>query len=247
MRAVGTKGLGCRYIGAQHVMKRYIGSDLIFDDSKHIEEGLLYQFKGFNNTATGEHDPTSPTWTDLKSGVVANIQNASWQNEGVLFTANNSKVVFTGLGLEQYTIFNTHIINQFIGSHPRIWADHPYPTLYLQSSNGYAYGFYGQGRDAVFPERFTPPLNKKVQAALRWNGNDVDLFVNGVQRGRFPNVTAKPTAPMEGSTLYLGNRADNARYLRGSAFEHMVYTRALGDAEIAHNFAVSKFEQGIEE
>ena len=245
MRTIGKKQATCRYIGKNHVMRRYIGDKLVFDDSEHIQDGLLYQFKGFNNTAAGVYDPTSSTWTDLKSGVVANLQNASWQNEGVLFAANNARVSFTGLGLEQYTIFNTHIINQFIGSHPRIWAESPYPSLYLQSNHGYGYAFYGQGKDTVFPERFTPPPGEKVQAALRWDGSNVDLFVNGLHRGRIENVSTKPTAPMTGSTLFLGNRADNARYLRGSIFEHMVYTRALSDMEMAHTFAVSKAEQGI--
>ena len=235
MRAIGEKTVTTRYIGEEHVIRRYVGEQQVFED--YIHQGLLHHFDGLNNTGTG-YDPNSLVWVDLVSGVQATLQNVSWQNHGVSFSNIDSKVFYSGQSVLQYTIFNTHRVVTFQGMYPRIFAERPYPTLYLGSTSGYAYYFYGQGKDISFSPRITPPLGALVQVAIRFGGTGViDLFLNGVLAASIPDVELYPT-PV--STMYIGCRAANDRVFNGEIYEHFVYGRPLSDEEIYSDFLVSQ-------
>jgi len=210
---------------------------------KHILSGLAHHFDFNDNEATGTHNPSATGWVDLITGTVATLQNTSW-GDGLVFAATNSKCFYSGADVVQYTITSTHKIHALTGSHPRLFAENAYPTLYLQSNHAYAYGFFAQGKDAAIPPNRTPPLNKTVQATLRFTGTTaqggtgtVELFLNGVKTGQITAVTLNPT-PV--ATKYIGARSGNDRTIRGAFFEHLVYTRALTDAEIYNNYLASK-------
>ena len=236
MRAIGEKPIVGRHIGENRIVGRYAGEEVVFLD--YIAAGLLHRFDGINNEATGVHNPAATTWTDLVTGVQATMQNVAWQDFGVEFSQTTSKVFYSGQNVQEYTIFSTHKVASLTGSHPRFFAESPYPSLYLHSNNGYAYAFYGQGKDTFFSPRTTPPTGQLMQAAIRFGGTGVvELFLNGSYAGAITSVTAYPS-PV--STMYIGSRAANDRALTGSIYEHLVYDRALSDAEIQHNFLVSK-------
>lgn len=209
---------------------------------EYITDGLAHYFDFNDNEATGTHNPNATGWVDLITGTVATLQNTTW-GDGLVFATNNAKCYYSGENVVQYTITNTHKIHSLTGVHPRIFAENTYPSLYLQSNIGYAYGFYGQSKDAAIPPYFIPPTNTLVQATLRFTGTvaqggsgTVELFVNGVKTGEMTNVTINPSAV---ATKYIGCRSDNTRTIRGSFFEHLVYTRALSDEEIYNNYLVS--------
>ena len=235
MRAIGAAPVAVRYIGAQHVIGRYVGAQRVFID--YIRQGLIHQFDGKNNTGNGVYDPEAPTWTDLVTGTQATLENVSWQDFGVAFTNVASKVFYQGESVQEYTVLNTHKVSALQGLHPRLFGENPYPTLYLNSNEGYSYAFYGQGRDAYFSPRTSPPLNTIVQAALRFGGTgSVDFFYNGI----FTSNLFVQSNPAPVSTMYLGCRAENDRVLTGEIYEHLVYNRPLSNAEIYHNFLVTK-------
>jgi len=247
MRALGGNKVRRRCIGDMRVWARYVGDELIFDHAVHGQRSLQTHFDVRNNTGQGFHDPTAGTWHDLKGGAVAALANASWgQDGGVVFNGTTSKVSYTGFpltgGTNEYTILNVHKIAALTGQHPRIWAESPYPSLYLHSNNQYGYGFFGQGRDAVFPARFTPPVGTLIQAALRFSGTTVDLFVNGRYIDSLTGVTGTIGNP---NPIFLGARAANDRTLNGAIYEHLVYNRALTDEEMVEAFAVSRVLFGI--
>ena len=234
MRTIGEVPVIARYIGDRHVIGRYVGEQQIFLD--YIRQGLLHQFDGRNNTGNG-YDPFATTWVDLVTGVQATLQNVSWQNFGVLFSNPASKVFYQGQSVQEYTIFNTHMVTAFQGTHPRLFGEIPYPTLYLNSNNNYAYAFYGQGKDTYFVPSTIPPLGTIVQAAVRFGGTGtIDLFFNGILTATLSNVLLFPS-PI--TTMYIGCRAANDRVFTGEIYEHLVYNRPLSNAEIYHNFLVS--------
>jgi len=234
MRAIGELPVVAWYIGARHVISRYVGDELIFED--YIHEGLLHRFDGRNNTGEG-YDPDSAVWVDLVTGNPATLEDAFWQDFGVVFSESDSKVVYSGQSVGQYTIFSTHRVLAFQGFHPRFFGETPYPTLYLHSNNDFAYAFFGQGKDTYFSPQIIPPLGSIVQAAVRFGGTGViDLFFNGQLVADLTDVTLYPV-PVP--TMYIGNRATNDRALTGEVYEHLVYNRPLSDAEVLHNFRVS--------
>ena len=236
MRAIGDRQVFARFLGENHVISRYVGEQQVFRD--YIQGGLLHRFDGLNNTGEGRYDPNSPVWVDLVTGVEATLENVSWQNHGVLFSNTTSKVYYHGQNVREYTIINTHRVQAFQGSYPRIFAERPYPTLYLNSVQGYAYAIYAQGKDTYFRPITVPALGETVQAAIRFGGTGViDLFFNGVLSASIPAVVLYPT-PV--STMYIGCRAANDRVFTGEFYEHFVYDRPLTDDEIYSNFLVSQ-------
>ena len=235
MRTIGENPVAARYIGARHVISRYVGERLIFRD--YIHDGLLHQFDGINNTGEG-HDPASNVWVDLVSGISATLEDVFWQDFGVVFSALTSKVIYSGQSVLQYTIFSTHRVAAFQGFHPRLFGENPYPSLYLHSNSNYAYGLYGQGRDTYFVPQTIPPVGEIVQAAIRFGGTgSVELFFNGVLAASLEGVTLYPSPT---PTMYIGCRQTDDRVFSGEIYEHLVYNRPLSDAEIFHNFEVSK-------
>ena len=236
MRTIGEGRVFQRYIGQQHVLARYVGEELIFQD--YIRRGLLHQFDGRNNTGRGFHDPNAQSWTDLVTGVEATLANVSWQNFGVLFSDETSKVFYQGQNVQRYTIFSTHMVSALEGQHPRLFGEAPYPTLYLRSNRGYAYAFFGQGQDNEFLPETIPPVGTVMQAAVRFGGDGViDFFYNGVFAGQLENVVLNPGSV---STMYIGCRGADDRAFRGEIYEHLVYDRPLRDEEIYYNFLISK-------
>jgi len=235
MRRIGDRAVIARYIGDKHVIARYVGEQQIFMDYSH--RGLLHQFDGRNNTGTGVYDPNAEVWIDLVTGVQATLQSVSWQNFGVLFSSAASKVYYQGQSVQQYTIFNTHMVSAFQGMYPRIFGENPYPSLYLQSALDYRYGLYAQGKDTYFRPATIPAVGAVAHIAMRFGGTgEVDLFYNGTLAAIVPDVEIYPS-PV--ATMYIGCRTANDRAFSGEIYEHLVYDRALSDAEIYRNYLIS--------
>ena len=236
MRIIGEKPVSARYVGDRHVISRYVGVQQVFAD--YIRQGLLHQFDGKNNTGNGVHNPDSDVWVDLVTGVQATLQSVSWQNFGVLFTNVASKVFYRGQSVREYTIINTHMVSALQRTHPRIFGENPYPTLYLNSTLNYAYSLFDQGKDTYFRPRTAPAQGEIVQIAMRFGGGGVvELFYNGILIASIPNVELYPEPVL---TMYIGCREANDRAFSGEIYEHLVYDRPLSDGEIYHNFLVSK-------
>ena len=241
MRMIGEKRVVARYIGESPVAARYVGEDLIFknDDGWYIIDELLHHFDYINNTGSG-HDPLATMWADLAGEANASLVGVSFGPRSIVFAGNNNaKVQYSGQNVGIYTIFNTHLVTARQGQHPRIFGENPYPTLYLQSNHNYSYGLYAQSIDTFFLPQFIPPMNTVIATAMRWAGpgSPIELFVNGEKVAQLG-----PTNVYPGNTTvkYLGANSGTARTLTGEFFEHLVYSRALTDAEIQHNFQVSK-------
>ena len=235
MRTIGAVPVTARYIGQRHVIGRYVGARQIFVD--FILRGLIHHFDGRNNVGSGVHDPNADEWVDLVTGATATMQDVSWLDFGVRFANPTSKVFYQGQSVDNYTIFNTHKVEDYQGLHPRLFGEAPYPTLYLHSTVNYAYALFGQGKDAFFVPQTVPPIGTLIFTAMRFGSTGVvDLFCNGVLTASLSNVLLDP-APVP--TMYIGCRAANDRAFRGEIYEHLVYNRALSDQEIYHNFLVS--------
>jgi len=237
MRTIGDSRILARHIGDEEVIMRSIGGEEIY--LAHPKSGLYRQFDGTNNTGFG-YDPSVTAWADLQGNAPATLINATFANNGVLFNGNvNAKVTFSGQNVREYTIINTFNLAARTGQHPRINAENPYPTMYLQSNQGYAIAFYGQGKDMAFSPAYIPPTNTAITAAMCWSGpgNPVELYVNGEYKGA---TTVINTYPGTVSTMYLGANSTATRTFTGTIHEHLVYGNARSADEIMFNANVSR-------
>ena len=234
----GNREIAKVYRGNKEIIAVYRGSRLV-----HLadvpQEALLYHFDAIDNTATGIHDPTSSRWIDLKNGAVATLQNATFKNQGVLIESVNSKVAYPGQNVQAYTIFSTHKVLSIAAQHPRVFGEHPYPTMYLQSNHGYSYALYAQGKDTFFSPQKRAVVGETVNVAMRWSGigQPVEFFLNGVKAGEIPNVTVNPGSV---STMYIGANAGTTRTIHAEFYEHLVYSSPLSDSDIDLTYQISR-------
>ena len=216
---------------------------------EHIKDGLRRHFDAINNERVGTHNPSSTNWIDLVGGTSATLQNAIFDSDyGVKFNGTTSKIFYDDDEVQvtgAYTICNTHKINSIISQHPRIFGENTFPTLYVRTnvSPNNQYGFFAQNKDIHFG---IPPVafGDIVNVALRFSGTisaggtgTVELFINGVKVSEITSVTANP---IHITRKFLGCRSSNDRTLNGSIYDHLLYDRALTDAEIEQNYLASK-------
>ena len=244
MRIIGDKNLQ-RYVGDKPVVARYIGNKKVFEE-KWVVRGAIHRFCGVDNVGAGVHDSYGTNWTDIIGGVQATLQNVSWTDNSALFAGNaDAKITYAGQNVRDYTIISTHKTEGYIGAHPRIWGEMPYPSLFINTNVG-VYGFYGQGKDTTFTPRISSKIGEKIHTTMRYahGQNKVELFVNGVKATEVTGVTA---APGDVDMMTIGARpTTNDRTFHGEFYEHAVYSVALTDEEIMQNFRVSNRTYGIE-
>ena len=244
MRKIGDKDVLARYIGDKQVMERYVGEDLI-SKAWYIGDGLAHHFDFHNNTGGG-HDQAAITWADLTGGANMELHNVTFGERSLVFGGNtNAKGTYRGMNVREFTIFNTHLIPSLAPLvHSRAYGENPQPTLYTRSNRDHAYAYYAQGIDMEFTPLYIPLVSQIVRTAIRWAGpgNPVELFIDGVLVGRVGPVNQFPAAA---AIKYLGCNSGTTRTFVGEFFEHLVYTRALTDAEILHNNKVSGFRYRI--
>jgi len=207
---------------------------------QYISEGLALHYDALNNTGSG-YDPDATIWKDLAGNNDGVLQNAVWTEKSLQFNGN-ARVMFAGTITPAYTIMSVFKRYDSLGAHPRLNAEIPYPSFYLNSNNAYAYAFYGQGKDTFFVPRKIMPTNEYVHVAFRFSsviGSPVEFFENGTLVGSISNVTQLPTSV---ATAFLGGRSDSVRFLNGEICNFMRYSRSLSDEEVHQNYLVDSLK-----
>jgi len=216
---------------------RYYQNQVFVTKDNAVESGLVLHYDSVNNTGTG-YDNTATIWKDLQGNNNATLQGGViWDNNRLSFDGINGKATFKGDITNNYSMVIT-IKPELVGAHPRLFAENPFPTLYLHSGNQYRFGFYGQGRDQVFSPTITPVTDKPTYVVVTYNGTNINLYVNGEYTGRMATATL-PTAT---ATAYLGANAGTTRQYTGDIYDFMIYDRVLTDFEIERSYITNSYK-----
>jgi|GEM_PF-890445 hypothetical protein len=211
----------------------------IADPIRYSNDGLLLFYDGVNNTGLG-HSSSTNTWRDLVGTNDGNLMgNPTWGRNGLNFDGVDDKVKFVGDITQRYTILATFDADlTFSGSYPRIYAEEPFPSLYIRAGALY---LYGHGQDALFPNSKNEGL---IHSAMVFNGSNVTLYINGVLAGSVA-TTSLPASVVD---AFLGGRANNNRQFKGSIHDFLIYDHALTPAEVddAYKIQMSKIYVPVE-
>jgi len=222
--------------------KVYKGDEQIFP-LNYIRDGLVLHFDGIDNEGTGVHNSNATKWIDLIGGIETILTSVTWTDNALLFNGNNSRVTYNPLkstaSMPEYTISVVAKARKQ-GTHPRFFAEVQFPTLYAHSSNGYAYGYYGQGLDTTFkPEIVISENREVVTIRKRADSRRIELFRNGELLSSVTLSNNGQEAQWK-STQVIGNRDDHTRGLYGEISDLKVYTAALTDEQIMQNYLVDR-------
>jgi len=155
----------------------------------------------------------------------------TWNNNKLSFDGIDDKVRFRGDITNNYSMVIT-IKPELVGVHPRLFAENPFPTIYLHSNQQYRLGFFGQGQDKIFEPSLIPSQTEPTYVVVTYNGTRITLYVNGEITGEMLTKT-NPTAR---ETTYLGANATNTRQYTGDIYDFMIYDRVLDDFEIERSY-----------
>ena len=253
MRTIDGRPVIARYIGDQCVSARYIGENLVFADvpakPDFIKVGLYTYFDAINNIGTGVHDPSSTVWVDLAGGRNGQlIDQCEWRNGDGLRTGLtlDSRVSFSGelpSDLHDYTVISIQSLDEKLPAHPYIYGVNPYPNMYAHSGNDYSQNWYGPNSssgnlDTNFTPRTYWPTGTRTATIVRYSATTkiLEHWQDGIYLGLLQNVGLARSV----TTAYLGGRGNNERTWQGTICGFLLYTRALADDEIQHNFGIAR-------
>ena len=187
-------------------------------------------YDAIDNAGVGIHNPTATVWKDLAGNNDGTITLGDGSRTENKLKTTKTRVSFdsSGINLTEYTIFSI-FSPVFTGTHPRLTAEPQFPTFYLSSGQSYAYGYFGQGIDTIFPWRILPIQNQVNYATFRCRNRKIELFVDWENTGSAltPNIL-----PAGRNPAYLGARDTNDRFLTGAYHSFRIYNRALTDEQI---------------
>ena len=213
--------------------KRSVTSPTPVSPTGYVKDGLVLHYSALNNTGAG-HDNNTNVWKDLIGNNDGDIVNAQWKDSSLSFNGTNALVKFKGDITPSFTIHAFVKRDAAQGQHARIWAEEPYPSLYLHTQ-GLRYALYGQGVDLPFAPDKTMPADEWIVLSVSYEvgSNSVLLYENGLHIGRLA-VTRNPQSTV---SAFLGGRGSGAaRFFKGEYRTFLIYNRALTTEEIQTNF-----------
>ena len=203
-----------------------------------ILDGIVLHYDSKNNTGSG-YNSTASIWKDLVGSNDGVLNNGPiWDGYSLKFDGVNDNVRYVGSITQEYSFVITFKPTVLSGSHPRLFAENPYPSLYLHSGNSYQLGFYGQGKDNVFLPSRTPLLNKPTYVVVTYSSNVVTLYANGIMIGKLTGLTN----PTSAAWAYLGGRSTNDRQYSGKIYDFIIYNRVLDDMEIRMSSITNEYK-----
>ena len=207
------------------------------------QNGLTLRYDGINNTGAG-HSNNPSVWKDLvgnNDGIITGT--AAWDDRGLEFNGQNTKVKFNGNINNTYTL-GLVILPVLTGTHPRLIGEESgnqrFPSVYLHSNTSYKIALYAQRLDKVFPDTTVPSTTEKTSVVVTYSNNLAKLYVNGA----FVGELELAYDPASGANAYLGDNGGSLRAYKGKIYNFLVYDRALTATEIEHNFEVDRLRFG---
>jgi len=213
----------------------YYQNQLYVTKDNAIKDGLVLHYDSINNTGSG-HNNNASTWKDLKGNNDGTIVGGPiWSSNSLNFNANDEKITYRGDITNNYSMVIT-IKPEITGTHPRLFGENPFPTLYLHSNNQYKFAFYGQGKDAQFSPSVVPVASATSYIVVTFDGSTISLYVNGEKIGTLATTTLPSSVP----TAYLGANGTTTRQYKGKIYDFMIYDKVLTDFEIERSYLTNK-------
>ena len=235
--SITTYGKVITVTNTQDGSTHYYQNGLYVTADNAIKDGLVLHYDAKNNTGSGYSDSTL-TWKDLKGNNDATLMNGvAWNGNKLTFDGVDDKVRFGGAITNNYTMIVT-VKPVLSGTHPRFFAENPYPTVFLHHNTSYRIGFFAQGMDAVYIPSLTPPTFTPTYIVITYDSQKVSLYVNGRKISEMTTST-NPTATQY---AYLGGRATNDRQYVGDIYDFIVYDRVLSEFEIEKSYIGNSFK-----
>jgi len=215
----------------------YYQNELYVTEDNAIKDGLVLHYDSMNNTGSG-YSSSTLTWKDLKGTNDATLMNGvAWNDNRLTFDGVDDKVRFAGSITNNYTMIVT-VKPVLSGTHPRFFAENPYPTVFMHHNTSYRIGFFAQGMDAVYTPSLTPPTFAPTYVVITYDSQKLKLYVNGRKISEM-TITTNPTATQY---AYLGGRAANDRQYVGDIYDFIVYDRVLSDFEIEKSYIGNSYK-----
>jgi hypothetical protein len=216
----------------------YYQNQLYVTEDNAIKDGLVLHYDTLNNTGSG-YSSTTTTWKDLKGNNDGTIfGSAVWSANALNFDGIDDRVEYIGNITPNYSFVVT-VKPELNTPHPRIFAENPFPSIYIHSTNK-RISFYGQGLDSSFSPSYIPSTLVPTYIVVTYDGQKIKLYVDGIKIGEL-STTIPPTST---AIAYLGSRDTNDRQYEGQIYDFMIYDRVLSDFEIEKSYITNKVKYG---
>lgn len=197
----------------------------------YTTDSIRVWYDAINNTKDG-HNQNANTWYDL-SGNGNNSSlltgNSVWKDKSLEL---HGVIPFSGNINEEYTIAMVVKPNH-TGTNPYLIYGENFPSLYLDSSDGYALSFKGQNITSKINPKYVLSTEKPSLVTITYKENRIFVYVNAI----LVSTVNTDTKPSSIATAYLGgNNASNN--LSGTIYNFMLYDKALSEEEIRSNYII---------
>ena len=200
----------------------------------HVTDGTTFMWLGTDNTGNG-YDPFDiNTWKDLIGDNDGEIIDGTWDNHALVMNGTSSMVKFKGKLTPSFTQHFYLKRDAVQGAHPRIAAEDPFGSPYLQTTT-MRYSWIGGGADTQFvPHKVMPADTWTVISFTHEAGSGKVLFYeNGIYAGEVSTPSAMTSVPI---ATIAGRLQLPARYFKGAYRSVIFYNRALTVEEIQQNY-----------
>ena len=224
-----------------------------YTSASYVQDGLIAQWDGIDNTGMGVHDPDAKVWKDLAGNYdLTLLPKGAWSGEGnalvvngasavcsnslpayktieVVYKMSNPKgqILFTSGGTAQVNDFHFIVFNR---------------SGETSGTTGYFSGAWKVSAPHVIWDSFDPAAVRSMAATYNNgeqyapNGNVAAVYADGVARS---DGSADSAWGLGDGHIMIGDRAEAGAYpWFGEVYTIRVYSRALSAEEIAANHAI---------
>ena len=226
-----------------------------YTSASYVQNGLIAQWDGIDNTGIGVHDPGTKVWKDLAGNYdLTLLPKGSWSDEGNALVVNGAAAVCSN-SLPAYKTIE--VVYKMSNPHGRLLFCSGGTSQVNEfrfvafnrdgetsGATGYFSGAWKVSAPHVIWESFSPSAIRSMAAtynngeAYADNGNVAAVYANGTVRN---DGSADTSWGLGDGHIMIGDRAEAGAYpWYGEVYAIRVYSRALSATEIAQNYAIDE-------
>jgi len=199
----------------------------------HVE-GATLMLLGTNNVGNGYNPFNVSTWKDLVGDNDGEIVDGVWDDRALVMNGTSSMVKIKGDITPSFTQHFYLKRDAIQGAHPRIMAEDPYPSPYVQTGT-MRYSWISMSADGQFlPHKVMPADTWVVLSYTHEAGSGKVLFYeNGIYAGEISTSSAPVSVP---TATIAGRLQLPTRYIRARYRSIILYDFALTPAQVKQNY-----------
>ena len=200
-------------------------------ETNYVQDGILLDLQG------SSHGSVSGEWTDKSGNHSGTIYGASWNNNGLVFDGTNDYVMIDQINPTYITVEVTFEINKYQSQFVIGNYEGGGYGIYVNASKQLVGGIYINGGYKEIKVSGIK-LNTKYNVSLTYDGNNVNMYVNGVKQTPI-SVSGTVGAPTKNTYVALGTNPVRSepynQYFSGTLYSARIYERPLSEEEIINN------------